>query len=89
MLGYNIKDFSTEKILSYVHPDDIEHVIDFENTVTNFFKQLPVEKIQKYKARYDFRIKKSNNEYIRVLQQAIVIHVPPLGVTIFKKVNTK
>lgn len=74
LLGYDIKDFTVEKVFSYIHPDDLGYFIEYENTVAEFFKQLPVDKIQKYKVRYDYRIKKASGEYVRILQQALTIH---------------
>jgi DNA-binding CsgD family transcriptional regulator len=74
LLGYDIPDFTVEKVFSYIHPDDLGYFIEYENTVAAFFKQLPIHKIHKYKVRYDYRIKKANGEYIRILQQALTIH---------------
>ncbi|WP_264520429.1 LuxR C-terminal-related transcriptional regulator [Flavobacterium sp. N1994] len=73
LMGYDIADLTVEKVFSYIHPDDLGYFIEYENTVAEFFKQLPSHKIQKYKVRYDFRLKKANGEYVRILQQAITI----------------
>lgn len=73
ILGYAKKDFTPENIVANIHPDDLAHFVNFENTVSIFLSNLPVEKIQKYKIRYDYRIKKANGEYIRILQQNVTI----------------
>ena len=46
LLGYTNADFTVEKVFSYIHPDDVGYFIEYENTVAEFFKQLPVDKIQ-------------------------------------------
>lgn len=73
ILGYDKEDFTPENIVANIHPDDVAHFVNFENTASDFLSKLPVEKIQKYKIRYDYRIKKANGEYIRILQQNITI----------------
>lgn len=73
ILGYTKEDFTVENIFSKIHPDDVAHFVNFENTASDFLSKLPINKLQKYKIRYDFRIKKANGEYIRVLQQSIAI----------------
>jgi DNA-binding CsgD family transcriptional regulator len=47
--------------------------LNFEATITEFWKNLPPEKVFKYKTRYDFRISCKNNQYKRLLQQVAVI----------------
>src|SRR3546814_11350104 len=56
-----------------IHPDDLPHFINFEATVTQFWKQLPPEKVMKYKSRYDYRIRKKEGTYIRLTQQIVTI----------------
>lgn len=73
VLGYSREDFSLEHLLSVIHPEDLPYFMDFEAAVTNFWKQLPPEKVMKYKSRYDYRLRKADGEYIRVLQQIITI----------------
>lgn len=72
--GYNSDDFTMKNFLNYIHPDDLGYFIDCENTVVNFFSQLPPDKIQKYKVRYDYRVRKADGSYIRILHQVLTIH---------------
>ncbi len=72
--GYNLEQFTMEHFLSYIHPDDIGDFINCENTVVDFFSKLPPDKIQKYKVRYDYRVRKSDGNYIRILHQVLTIH---------------
>lgn len=68
-----IEEFSIEFLFNLVHPEDVPYLFDFENKVTAFFNQLPPDKVLKYKVSYDYRIKKGDGKYIRLLQQVVVI----------------
>jgi DNA-binding CsgD family transcriptional regulator len=79
ILGFNKETFTPENIFDKIHPDDIGNFVNFENTTLHFLKQLPVDKMKKYKVSYDYRIRKANGEYIRILQQNIAIETTPDG----------
>lgn len=79
VLGYEPEEMSMEKMLSLVHPIDLPVVIANESKVREFFNELPVEKIFKYKIRYDYRLKHKNGHYVRVLQQMITIETDEKG----------
>lgn len=81
VLGYDAGEVDTALIVSNIHPEDQSWFLNFENEVTNFFAKLPAAKIPHYKVRYDFRIRKKNGEYIRLLNQVVVIeHDDTFGV---------
>ena len=73
MLGYDPSSFSIQTLLDITHPDDRPYFLNFENKAGEFFGNLPIEKLMKYKVRYDYRIKKSDGDYIRILHQSTVI----------------
>ncbi len=73
VLGYQPSEFSIHMLMDKSHPDDRPYFLNFENKATEFFATLPIEKLMKYKSRYDYRIQKKNGEYIRILQQSAVI----------------
>ena len=56
LLGYPPEEFTLEKFLGIIHPDDLETYLNFEATITQFWQNLPTEKVFKYKTRYDFRL---------------------------------
>jgi DNA-binding CsgD family transcriptional regulator len=56
-----------------MHPEDRPWFLAFENRTAAFLSGLPVEKLMKYKARYDLRFKKKNGTYIRILHQVAVV----------------
>jgi hypothetical protein len=73
VLGYEPEEYTTEKMLDKIHPDDKIYFLNFEQGSIEFFKNLPFDKIKKYKAQYDYRIKAKNNKYARILQQIVPI----------------
>jgi len=73
ILGYPIDRITMPFFLSLIHPEDVPYFISFEKQIVQFFNALPQERILKYKVRYDYRIKKANGEYIRLLHQMLTI----------------
>jgi len=73
VLGYQPEEMNLRFLLEKIHPDDRPWFLNFENKTGDFLIQLPIEKLMKYKRRYDFRLKKSNGDYIRILQQTMII----------------
>lgn len=73
VLGYNPDEFNVECFMDAIHPDDKAHFLNFEHRVVEFFKALPFEKIAKYKVQYDIRVRSKNNNYVRLLHQALQI----------------
>ena len=72
VLGYP-RDISLPDFFGNIHPQDLPYFINFENKVIEFLNDLKVEDFRKYKVQYDFRIKRNDGEYIRVLHQVVVI----------------
>lgn len=73
LLGYTAEEFTLEKFLELIHPDDLQNYLNFEATITDFWKSLPAEKVFNYKTRYDFRIRCKDGTVKRLLQQVAVI----------------
>ncbi|MGC4231968.1 MAG: helix-turn-helix transcriptional regulator [Niabella sp.] len=73
VLGYR-EGLSVDQFLNKIHPADTGYYLHFENAAMAFLRNLPHEKLGKYKIQYDFRIKNVWGEYVRILHQAILIH---------------
>lgn len=73
VLGYTQEEFTVQFFMDLIHPDDLPYFIRFESKVAEFFTKLTPEQFFKYKVRYDYRVKKSNGEYIRILQQVVTL----------------
>lgn len=73
ILGYEPEELYLEKLISLIHPNDHPWFLNFENKVVSFFNTLSLDQIPNYKVSYDYRIKKKNGDYIRILQQVVTI----------------
>lgn len=69
VLGYQAEEFTIEKILSYIHTDDLPYFFEYERSAVEFFNELESDQRLNYKFAYDFRIKNKAGEYKRILQQ--------------------
>jgi DNA-binding CsgD family transcriptional regulator len=74
ILGYPLEEITLDYFVTLLHPDDLPFFLNFENAVAAFFANFSGEQLFKYKVQYDFRIKKADDHYIRVLHQFIVFH---------------
>jgi len=74
VLGYSHEEITINTIFENIHPDDRAWFLACQEVAIKFIKNLPPEKQMKYKLQIDYRIRKKTGEYIRALQQSIVIH---------------
>lgn len=79
IIGIAPEEFTVTNILALIHPDDKNRFIDFENKVSDFFVQLPADKVLKYKVSYDYRVKTSDGNYKWILQQVTTIQTNENG----------
>ena len=83
ILGIEHEDELTiDYLLSIIHSEDLPYFIDFEKKVTEFFNQLPPDKVLKYKVTYDYRVRRKDGTYIRLLQQVVTIQSEENGAVI-------
>jgi len=73
VLGYPAEDVSPAFFFSVIHPEDQHWFVNFEHTVVEFFQQLPPDQVLNYKVRYDFRLRKKDGTYVRILQQVVTL----------------
>jgi DNA-binding CsgD family transcriptional regulator len=73
VLGYHPYEFNIPFMIEKIHPDDRPWFLEFGDRTIDFFTHLPIEKLMKYKVRYDIRLKKVNGEYARLLYQGILL----------------
>jgi DNA-binding CsgD family transcriptional regulator len=79
ILGYNYEELDMTFLVSKFHPEDQPWFLNIENKIVEFFSTLSLTQIPNYKVRYDYRIQKSNGEFIRILQQVIVLQHSEVG----------
>lgn len=75
ILGFENEDVNLSSFFNTFHPEDQKWYTNFENEVGKFLHGLPVEKRMSYKVRMDFRVRKKDGNYIRVLYQNICIQL--------------
>jgi len=73
VLGYKSEEFRLDLLMSIIHPEDKPYFLTFEYNIVEFFKSLPFEKVPLYKVQYDFRLRKKDGSYARILHQAVQI----------------
>jgi PAS domain S-box-containing protein len=73
VLGYSPGEMDVSTFRDLIHPEDQPWFVKFEAEVLDFFLKLESHQVPNYKIRYDFRIKRSDGAYIRLLQQVITI----------------
>ncbi|WP_234110493.1 LuxR C-terminal-related transcriptional regulator [Chryseobacterium sp. R2A-55] len=79
ILGIEPNAFTVPAFFEALHPEDLPYFVGFEKKVSEFFGSLPVEKLNKYKASQDFRIKNANGNYIRILHQVVPFNFSERG----------
>src|SRR5215204_3160926 len=58
VMGYLPSEFDIPFMNGKLHPDDRSWFLAFGDTMVDFSTQLPVDKLLKYKVRYDIRFRK-------------------------------
>lgn len=80
VLGINPLDFSVEKILDLMHPDDLTRMHQKEQKVLNFFlNKITKEEMLKYKVVYLMRLKNAEENYRTILHQVKTLTVSEDG----------
>ena len=75
VLGFPIEHLTPKFLIGLMHPEDAPYFLRFETAIIEFYRQLPVDKILKYKASFDIRLRTSSNKYVRILQQLTPIQI--------------
>jgi DNA-binding CsgD family transcriptional regulator len=73
ILGHERSYFTVENLPNLIHPEDFPYFLSFEAKVTQFFTQLPVDQVMSYKVSYDYRMRKADEQYLRILHQVTTI----------------
>jgi len=79
ILGYPSKELSVPFFIEKIHPEDQPWFLNIERKVSEFLDKLRIDQMPNYKIRFDYRIQKSNGDYIRILQQVVTIQHSETG----------
>ncbi len=77
--GYQANQFDLDHLIGMIHPDDLPHFFSSEERGLNFTNNLLFNEHFKYILSYSYRIKTSDGEFIRVLQQCQALEVNESG----------
>ncbi len=75
ILGYNPNSLTVTDFIEKIHADDIPYFIQCEHAIVEFAKTIHPKQLLNYKLSYDYRIRKSTGEYIRILQQVVTLEI--------------
>lgn len=73
ILGYEATEISAYEFVNKIHPDDQPYFIAFEEKLQEFFRQLQLDQISRYKIQYDFRVVDRSGNYRQILHQMIIV----------------
>lgn len=73
VMGYDPAVFNVQMMNEILHPDDFPFFLSMGSRLRDFFATLPMDKLMKYKVRYDVRYRKANGDYARILYQGIML----------------
>ncbi|SFQ50749.1 LuxR C-terminal-related transcriptional regulator [Flavobacterium akiainvivens] len=73
VLGYPAGELDFFTFLNLLHPVDKANLLNYETATEKFFQSVPPEKLFKYKVQYDFRLRRADGHYVRILNQMNII----------------
>jgi PAS domain S-box-containing protein len=82
ILGYSRIKFmegGIQFVESLIHPEDAAKVWELVKRAEKLLLAQPYEKRGLYQFNCDFRLRRANGQYIRVLQQNTILHTDPKG----------
>ncbi len=72
--GISPSDFSFERIVNGIHPDDVAFAVECEKMVHEFlYNRIDRRDITSYKINYSIRIKNKDDEYKMISHQALTL----------------
>lgn len=82
LLGYRREealDQGPDYFYRQMHPEDLPVVLDTVSRTLRFLYGLPAERRRDFKLAFDFRIRRADGAYLRLLQQVVVLEQDARG----------
>jgi len=83
ILGYELEDAmngGSQFFFNIIHPDDVKELMDHTfKKILEFYYACPIEDRKKIRCAYDYRIKRKDGKYVRLLQQTLVVEIDHEG----------
>ena len=73
VMGYLPSEFEIGFMNDRIHPEDRSWFLAIGSSMIDFFSQLSIDKLMKYKVRYDIRFRRKNGTYARILYQGVLL----------------
>jgi DNA-binding CsgD family transcriptional regulator len=76
LLGYKTDEYLHGGLchtISKIHPDDVPGVLEILEKEIDYITALPPAQCLEHRSSYDYRIRKTNDTFIRVLQRNIIL----------------
>ncbi len=80
ILGYTKDDYSLMDIISFIHPEDSDYVLNCERKATSFMSSLSEEEVFNYSINYSYRTRTEYGNYIHIRQNYQALELNPGGV---------
>jgi len=71
LLGYSVEEFNFDMIMQFYHPDDFDQYMHFVKIANEWVRENKVEPFA-IEATFDYRIRKKDGLYLKVLRQSTV-----------------
>lgn len=83
ILGYDVKDIMNagpQFFYGITHPEDLNELMNSTfKKITEYYFETAIEDRKKIRCSYDYRIKRADDKYIRLLQQTVVVDIDQEG----------
>lgn len=79
LTGYKTSEFTIEKLLDIIHPDDLPYFLKCEEKNLAFTNKLLFGEHFKFMLSYTYRIRKADGDYIRIMQECQALEVNQSG----------
>lgn len=73
ILGYATQDVTLNLLMENIHPEERQWFLSCQETAGGFLMSLSPERQMKYKLQFDYRTRKADGTYTRIMQQVVVI----------------
>ena len=83
ILGYDIPEIlegGPQVLFQQLHPEDSQELMSHTfKKMMEFYHDIPVEERKKIRCSYDYRLKRADGKYLRLLQQTLVVDIDSEG----------
>lgn len=79
ILGYDPAEYTTEFLMSVIHPEDVPYCMESERKVIEFMDKLHFEDHYRFYSKYSYRVRRLNGDYVFINQSYQAIETNEKG----------